>query len=313
MADRIPVIIDTDPGIDDALAIMLAQASGALDIVGITPVDGNVKEEYTSRNALNLAEFLGLGCPVTRGATQPLSSPAPRRAEKVHGETGFGSVVLSPAKSDFDPRPAWDFIYDKAVELGHLTIIAIGPLTNIATLLTLHGDVKEHIDRIIIMGGSTGPGNVTEFSEFNFWADPRAAKIVFESGIDLVMVGLNVTLFTGVPIKMLEEIGRQETRIASVVRDMTRDYSDRVGNRQDESTSVIHDAIAVFYAIHPECCTVERAYVHIDDTEQGPHRGQSVAEYDDPARFNTTVITDVDMQRYKQCYLDMIDFFADVK
>lgn len=313
MADKLPVIIDTDPGIDDALAIMLAQASGCLDIVGITAVDGNVKEEYTSRNALNLASFLKLGCPVTHGATRSLSVPAPRRAENVHGEKGFGSVVLPSAQADFDARIAWDFIYDKAVELGHLTIIAIGPLTNIAKLLQLHPDAKQHIDRIIIMGGSTDLGNVTEYSEFNFWADPLAAKIVFESGIDIIMAGLNVTLFTGVPLTFLKELGERESRIASVVRDMTNDYSDRVGNRQDEATSVIHDAIAVFYAAHPECCTTCRAYVHIDASDEGPHRGQSVAEYDDPSLFNTTVITDVDMERYKQCYRDMIDYFADVK
>ncbi|MDO4566991.1 MAG: nucleoside hydrolase [Oscillospiraceae bacterium] len=306
-----PVIIDTDPGVDDAFAIMLAAASERLEIVGLCSVDGNVKEEHTARNALDLAEFLSLGCPVARGAAEQLEVPIPERGEHIHGERGMGEVRLPKAAGDFDSRPAWDFIYDKALEYaGELVLIAIGPLTNIALLLQKHPDVKPLIKQLVVMGGSTTRGNRTPFAEFNFWADPPAARLVFESGLNTVMAGLNITLETGVPLSLIDELSERPSRLRGILKEMSEAYSDRAAGFGDVPSSIVHDAVAVFYAAWPELCETRRCEITINTEAGGERWGQSLASCENPARFNAEVIEKIDMERYLALYGEMIDYFA---
>lgn len=307
----IHVIIDTDPGVDDALAIMLAEACDRLKIVGLTSVDGNVKEEHTARNALDLCDFLDIGCPVARGAATQLEVQIPQRGEHIHGEKGMGGVELPYSDASFDSRPAWDFIYEVAREHGGaLTLVAIGPLTNVARAIIAHPDLGEHLKQIVIMGGSTTRGNRTPYAEFNFWADPPAAKVVFESGIPIAMAGLNVTLVTGVPTALLDELSARPSRLEGMLEKMAHSYSDRVAGRGEKPVSIVHDAIAVFYAAYPELCTSERCKITINADPASDEWGRSVADYSDPAAFNTTLITGVDMQKYLSCYEDMTAYFA---
>ena len=306
-----PVIIDTDPGIDDAFAIMLAAASDRLDIVGLTSVDGNVKEEYTARNALDLAGFLGISCPVARGDGSQLEVPVPNHGEHIHGESGMGGVTLPRSQADFDKRPAWDFIYDTAKEhAGSLVLLAIGPLTNVARAIIAHADLIKYVKQIVIMGGSTEGGNRTPYAEFNFWADPPAAKVVFGSGIPIAMAGLNVTLKTGVPIALLDELSERPSRLKGMLTQMARDYSDRVVGNDNAHVSIVHDAIAVFYAAHPEWCETKKCKITIDADVKSEQWGRSLADFSDPASFNTTLITDVDMQKYLAEYESMVEYFA---
>ena len=188
-----PVIIDCDPGIDDAIALFIGFAADNLDIRAITTVAGNVGINKTTNNALKLVEYIGKSVRVARGASRPIMKE-PVTAEEVHGSSGLGNMVIPEAMGSIYYKNAYDTIYEEAINCkGGLQIIALGPLTNIALTLMKYPDVKKKISSITLMGGSIGIGNCTPSAEFNIYADPEAAKVVFESGIDIIMVGLDAT------------------------------------------------------------------------------------------------------------------------
>ncbi|MEG1181746.1 MAG: nucleoside hydrolase, partial [Oscillospiraceae bacterium] len=283
MDRKIPIIIDTDPGIDDAVAIMLAAASDRLNIVGLTPVDGNVSAKYTIPNALKISEFLKIDCPVAKGATHQLLTKNTIFASGTHGTDGLGGVKLPEPKGDYDKRPAWDFIYDTAKEFGkELELVAIGPLTNVALAIKNHPDLKDYIKCINIMGGGTEGGNRTAFAEFNFWVDPPAAEIVFKSGIPIVMAGLNVTLKTGISLSFIDDLAKRKSLIAPVVKQLVSKYKDVEKNKDGEVSSVIHDAIPVAYVIDPSMCETKRCKVTINAIMDDERWGESAASFDNP-------------------------------
>lgn len=188
-----PVVIDCDPGIDDALAIFMALASDKLKVVGISTVAGNVPVEHTADNALQLVELAGCPVEVCKGASDPFLTKR-ETAESVHGKNGIGDVQLPDSKGDISDRKPHEMIFAKAVEhSGELEIIAIGPLTNIAETLMIYPSISKKIKRIWIMGGAAGSGNRTPAAEFNIFADAHAASVVFASGIPITMCGLDVT------------------------------------------------------------------------------------------------------------------------
>ena len=311
---KIPVIIDTDPGVDDVLAIILAAASDKLDIVGICPVDGNVKAEYTHRNALDLVEFLQMDIPVAKGSFDQLVQRHGRYAVGAHGETGLGTVTLPRSNKEFHELAAWDFIYEKAKEYGgELEIIAVGPLTNIARAIIVHDDLPKYVKRITIMGGSIERGNVTPYAEFNFWVDAPAAKVVFQSGIPIVMAGLNVTMKTGIAFSFIEGLAKKNnSRIAHLFNEFVNSYSDAAINREGERGSVVHDAIAVAYVINPDCCTTEEYNITID-TERYLHGEWARSIPSKEGEMNCTVITDIDMDFYRSLYENAVEHFKDLE
>lgn len=188
------VLIDTDPGIDDALALTLAHAAGELEILGVTTVGGNVDLKHTTGNARKLREYLGFrDVPVAAGSPGALLRRYERAAD-VHGPTGLGNVVLPEATLPLDGRHAADFIIDTlAAHPGEVTLIAIGPLTNIALAVHKEPRVVEWARDFVIMGGSYTRGNHTPAAEFNVVADPEAAAMVFDAGWTVTMVGLDLT------------------------------------------------------------------------------------------------------------------------
>ena len=309
---KIPVIIDTDPGVDDALAIMIAAASEKIDLLGITPVDGNVSAVFTHKNALNLVSFLGIDADVAEGSYDQLVYRFGRYAS-AHGAEGMGGVELPLSDRKFHELRAWDYIYEKAKEHnGELVIIAIGPLTNIARTLIMHPDIKTMIKKIVMMGGSTTRGNVTPYAEFNFVVDPPAAKVVFESGIPLVMAGLNVTLKTGISFDFIASLAREsKSKIARMLDELIHGYSDVTINKEGDKSSVVHDAIAVAYVIDPTKCETEEDRIEIQTERfcEGTW-GQSKVVEGEP---NCTVITDIDMDFYRQLYRDTVDHFGHLK
>jgi len=189
------IILDCDPGIDDALAIAFAVGSPDIDLRGITTVAGNVGLDLTTSNAQRVSEFVGaLGVPVTPGSPAPLLRP-PMDARHVHGDTGLGGALLPPPQS----RPAGGHAIDYIIETigadpGQITLVATGPLTNIALAVHRQPELVSQVKDFVIMGGSSGRGNVTPAAEFNIAADPEAAAIVFRAGWTVTMVGLDVTL-----------------------------------------------------------------------------------------------------------------------
>jgi inosine-uridine nucleoside N-ribohydrolase len=219
------IIIDCDPGIDDALAIMMALAApDELDIAGITTVGGNVGVAETTRNALALAALSGRRVPVARGADHPLVVEK-SRAVSVHGADGLGGVKLPEPAWAVEEASAWEFIRDAADRLdGRLELVAIGPLTNVAIALAAYPRLARTIRAIHMMGGSAGLGNVTPAAEFNTYVDPHAAAAVFQSGIPIVMYGLDVTSRAALTAPGLEELRRIGGRVLTPICSMLDHY-----------------------------------------------------------------------------------------
>lgn len=289
------VIIDTDPGIDDFFALILAAGSG-LDVLALTAVAGNQTMDRIASNALGIAKLLGWDIPVSKGAEQPLIAPQ-ITAEVVHGDSGLGNFKLPAHDRSFDRRHAWDLIYDKAAAFpGGVTIIAIGPLTNIAIALMKYPELSRLIPRIIVMGGSTGWGNRGAYGEFNFYVDPLAAQLVFSSGIPIDMVGLNVTMQTGMSAEEFDELGKTRCTHVRELMQLLDFYRD-IYRKNDLGFNIVamHDSLAVAYAQEPGVLEMRSARVTIDLSE-GACRGRSIVDWG--GEPNARVAVNVDRKRF---------------
>jgi pyrimidine-specific ribonucleoside hydrolase len=274
-----PLVIDTDPGIDDALALLLALASPEVDLRLVTTVHGNVDLDRTTDNALRVLHLAGRSdVPVAAGARTSLVVPPFARAGHVHGEAGLGGVVLPPSPATVDPRPAVVALAELLrASTEPVTVAAIGPLTNIALLLAVYPDEAARIGRLVVMGGSAARGgNVTGAAEFNVWADPEAASVVFAAGLPTVMVGLDVTLPT-----VLTEAGIARFAAAGPVGATAaatlRQYLDHARSTYGTDGVVVHDALALTEAIVPGTVHTERRDVVVD-TGPGAGRGQTLVD-----------------------------------
>jgi inosine-uridine nucleoside N-ribohydrolase len=194
------LVWDMDPGIDDALALILALKSPEVQVLGITTVAGNAPVEMTSANARRVLEYLNIeSIPVAMGATNPLNHPL-ENALSYHGPDGLGNCDLPPPKLPLHPAKAWDFLaWSVSSAPREVTLLATGPLTNLAYAFTRNLELPKHLARLVLMGGAYrltpyGEGNRTIYAEFNIWQDPEAARIVFNSGVDIFAVGLDVTM-----------------------------------------------------------------------------------------------------------------------
>ena len=274
-----PIVLDCDPGHDDALALMLAVASPEVDLVGVTTVAGNQTLEKTTANALKVLELCGRSdIPVAAGAPDPLVR---RRdvAAHVHGESGLdGPDLPEPSGRPVDEHAARFLARAIREREGKLTLVPTGPLTNIALLLALEPDVRP--ERIVLMGGAVGEGNRTPAAEFNIWADPEAARRVFASGIDVTMIGLDVThqaLVTDADADALRGVGRVG-RIAAELLDFYRIWHRR--SYPDLDGSPLHDPVAVAHVIDPTLVETRPAYIQVDcGWEQG--RGRTNVDWRD--------------------------------
>jgi inosine-uridine nucleoside N-ribohydrolase len=255
------IVIDCDPGHDDAIAILLALASPELDLIGVTTVAGNQTLDKTTRNALVTLEIGGRpDIPVAAGADAPLQREL-RTAAHVHGESGLdGPELPEPSARPVDTHAA-DFLAE-LIEPG-VVLVPTAPLTNVALMLERHPDVRDRLERIVWMGGSIGEGNTTPAAEFNALVDPEAAAIVFASGIPITMIGLDVThraLFTRAHAEELRGAGRAG-RFAAELSDFFLGFHER-SYRFDGSP--IHDAMAVGRVIDPTLVTTRRVNVAVE-------------------------------------------------
>jgi inosine-uridine nucleoside N-ribohydrolase len=252
------ILIDCDPGHDDAIALLLALASPELEVLGVTTVAGNQTLEKTTANAIRVLDFVGRDdVPIAAGADLPLVRD-PFVAAYVHGETGLDGPDLPPPQREPLARHAVDFL---AEHVSGATLVAVGPLTNVALLLARHPEARP--DRIVLMGGSIGLGNVTPAAEFNIWADPEAAALVFESGLELTVVGLDVThqaLLLDADAERLRASGRTGQMVAELYDFFHRFHRDTYGF----GGSPIHDAVAVAYVFRPELMETKHCNVAIE-------------------------------------------------
>lgn len=190
----IKLIIDTDPGIDDAMAIFHAAASPEIELLGLTTIFGNVTVETATRNALRLTEAAGLDIPVAQGAVKPLELPPITPTARVHGDEGFGNIPAAQPTGQAIAESAASFLVRMAREhKGELVLCPIGPLTNIALAIQMDPEFVTNVARIVVMGGGIAGGNITPYAEANIYHDPHAADILFASGARVEMVGLDIT------------------------------------------------------------------------------------------------------------------------
>jgi inosine-uridine nucleoside N-ribohydrolase len=267
------VLIDCDPGHDDAIALLLALASPELELLGVSTVAGNQTLDKTTANAIRVLEFAGRAeLPVAAGADRPLVREQ-FVAEYVHGKTGLDGPDLPPPQGSPVEQHAADFLAEKIRAAdGGVTLVPVGPLTNVALMLALHPDARP--ERIVLMGGAIAEGNVTPAAEFNIWCDPEAAARVFASGIEVTMVGLDVThkaLFTAAHRELLTG------RVGRMVTELLGFYNTFHTNVYGFDGSPIHDAVAVAQVVRPGI--VETAHRNVEiDVESELCRGRTVVD-----------------------------------
>ena len=273
-----PVIIDTDPGLDDALGLLLAVGSPEVDLIGVTTVAGNTNLANTTANALRILELADRSdVPVAVGAARPLVREAPWTAEYVHGSDGLGGLPLPPPSTRPVAEHAVDFLAERLLATAEpVTVVAIGPLTNIALLLATHPAAAARIGRLVVMGGAARGGNVTPSSEYNIWYDPEAAYRVFTAGLPLTMVGLDVTDRSVVTPKDVDAL-RTGGRVARFTADAVDFYGRFHHDRYGTTDTYQHDALAVAEAIAPGIVHTRHLYVEVE-YGQGLTRGSTVVD-----------------------------------
>lgn len=256
-----PVIIDCDTGTDDAIAIIAALYSPELDVRAFTTVAGNVALEYTSKNTLNLVRYLRFDTKVAIGAKKPiLRERIIHSGNKTHGDTGLGTIILPESNDSFYDKNAIDTIVEEARKFrGELILIPVGPMTNIALAIKAYPELKQLIKRIVFMGGAMWGGNMTTTTEFNIWADPEAAKVVFASGIPLTMVGLDVTLKAVLSASNADEIRQIGTTASTITADLLEFMFKR--NKKGGEDALMHDALAVGVCIDPTLVKTNEYFV----------------------------------------------------
>ncbi len=298
------IIIDTDPGIDDAVALALALFSEELDVKLITTVAGNVSIEKVTKNVLKLLPFYGKKVPVAMGASRPLIGEA-IDASGIHGASGMdGYDFPEEDRSLLLDKSAIDAMHDVLMASEEkITIVPIGPLTNIALLLRVYPEVASKIDEIILMGGTVGRGNSGVYAEFNIEADPEAARMVFESGLPIVMVGLDVGLKALVYPEDSEKI-KDMNKVGNMFYHLFKQYrggSFKVGLK-------MYDSCALAYLLKPELFEVVETYVGIE-TRGEFTRGATAVDLKGylGKEPNAKVTVDIDEEKFKEWFLQAIN------
>jgi purine nucleosidase len=278
------IILDCDPGHDDAVAILLALASpDDIDLLGLTVVGGNVLLQSTLLNARKVVTLAQRNCKVFAGCPRPMMRDMVT-AEHVHGETGLDSGSGQPLGEPtvpVEPQHGVNFIVEtvRAEPDQTVTLVAVGPLTNIAVAFAMAPDIIPRVKELVIMGGAGfEPGNITPAAEFNIYVDPQAARAVFESGVNLTMFGLDLTHQMLVTPPRLEKINANGGRVGSVVADLLDFFNQYDIGKYGWDGAPLHDPCTVAYLIEPEIFEMRKMHVVVD-TADGPSLGRTVTDW----------------------------------
>ena len=297
------IIIDTDPGIDDAAALALAVFSKELDVQLITTVAGNVGLDKTTYNALRMVSLWDARIPVAAGAARPLSGPVYDAAE-AHGESGMDGFTFDAVTARTVPMHAVEAMRRVLMRSEEkITLVPIGPLTNIALLFSTYPEVKEKSDEIVLMGGAFLRGNITPMAEFNIFADPEAADIVFKSGLPLVMCGLELAQMATITGAMVGAL-REKNPTARMVCDLFEHY--RGGDL--ENGMRMYDSTAICYLLAPELYTTKDCFIGIE-TASPLTRGMTVCDLEGfwGREPNGKVCTAVDPEGFRRLFLEGLE------
>lgn len=305
---KIPIIIDCDPGHDDAIALIMAFAAKNLKVLAVTTTSGNQTLEKTTRNALRVLSYIGKQPLVAKGCTAPLIRPL-EVAPSVHGNSGLDGPVIPEATFSAQEESAWELSNRLIQESPEpVTMVCTGPLTNLAILLKTYPKVKQSIKRVCLMGGGIDHGNWTAAAEFNILVDPEAASIVFSSGIPIVMCGLDVTEKAILRVEDIEAIRNFGGRVPMFVAELL-DFFLKFHMSMGFSGAPLHDPTTVAYLMRPELFVTENLYVQVEtqgkyttgmtfaDKRVNPHKPKP----------NATVCMDIDREGFvrllKECCL----------
>ena len=275
------IIIDTDPGVDDALTFLLALASPEIKLEALTTIHGNIGIEKTTRNALAVLELANAShIPVARGCELPLISELATSGEAVHGQSGIGKAILPEPKSKVVDRHAIDFLIERILsEPNQFTLFTIGPMTNLALAIRKEPRIVPALKELIIMGGAIRQGgNATPLAEFNIHADPHAAHVVFHSGIPITLIPLDVTYKCLLTIADVERLNKINSPIARFVRDATAVYMEFYKKYENFDGCALHDPLTLATIIAPELFTYEEHHVDVD-ISGGVSTGKTFADF----------------------------------
>ncbi|MBX3194029.1 MAG: nucleoside hydrolase [Microbacteriaceae bacterium] len=303
------IILDCDPGHDDAVAMLLAHGNPDIELVGVTTVMGNQTIDKVTRNALSVARVAGItGVPFARGAVRPLVREV-ETAESIHGDSGLDGPVLPEPEIELDPRPAAQFIVDTvmASEPGEITLVPTGALTNIALAARLEPRIVERVREVVLMGGGAHVGNWSAVAEFNIVIDPEAAAIVFGASWSVTMIGLDVThqaLATPEVIAAIEAVG---TGPARFVRELMDFFAHSYKDAQGFDHPPVHDPVAVAYVIDPTLVRTVRAPIAIE-LSGAQTLGMTVVDLRAPAgpEVTTQAAFDLDADRFWALVVDAL-------
>lgn len=272
------IILDCDPGHDDAVAIMLAAINPKIELLGITVVAGNQKLEKTVNNALKVCNHLNLNVPVYSGMSRPMIREQ-LIADDIHGETGLDGPKFKELKIKAENKHAVNFIIDTLMNSDEkITLVPTGPLTNIGMAIRFEPKIIEKINRIVLMGGSYQLGNMTPAAEFNILADPDAAHIVFSSGVKLVMMGLDLTRQASATKEVVEKIKSLNNKASKLFVDLMEFFAASQKNVFGWTAPPVHDPTTIAYIIDPECIEVKPMFCEIELWSERSY-GRTLCDY----------------------------------
>ncbi|KAK1562606.1 hypothetical protein Q3G72_014726 [Acer saccharum] len=261
------LIIDTDPGIDDSMAIFMAFQTPEVEILGLTTIFGNVTTEDATRNALLLCEIAGRpDIPVAEGSLEPLKGGKPCVADFAHGADGLGNINLPPAKAKKSDKSASEFLVDKVTEYpGEVSILALGPLTNLALAIKRDSSFASKVKNIVVLGGAFfALGNVNPSAEANIYGDPDAADVVFTSGANVVVVGINITTQVKLADADLLELRQSEGKYAQLLSEMCKFYRDFHVKYDGVYGIFPHDPVSFMAIVRPDLFTYKKGVVRVE-------------------------------------------------
>jgi inosine-uridine nucleoside N-ribohydrolase len=308
---RHKIILDTDPGIDDAMAIFFAFQHPEIDVLGLTTVFGNVPVDMAAKNAITLCALANKDIPVCKGVGMPWVGKESGYAHFVHGDDGFGNINFPEAEGELDPRSSAQFIVDMARQYpGEITVVAIGPLGNLALALRLEPELPKLLKAVSIMGGAAFvPGNVTPVAEANIWNDAFAAEIVFGASWKLNMFGLDVTNSCPFTPDFLTQLKQNNPKLGGFVHDAAQFYVKFYSQNRDQDVCFFHDAMPLAHLVDPSLfalqtghARVSTAPLNIGQTSVALPNTTTSPDWLNAQSIN--VATKVDNARLTQLYLD---------
>lgn len=293
------IILDCDPGHDDAIAILLAGKHNSIDLLGITVESGNQTLAKTGVNALNLVQYLSLNIPVCLGATHPIIKEV-EVCEAIHGESGLDGFDFPPLEIAFDSRHAVSYMIETIKKsTTKVTIVTTGPMTNLALALRVDPSIIQNIDEVVIMGGSFTNGNVTPAAEFNILCDPEAAHIVFTSGLKVKMFGLDVTRKVLVLPEIISRMEKYDNKAGCLFVQLMKVFNENQKKVFGHEGGPLHDPVTIAYLIDPNVVTLQ--HVHCDiDLSHGSSYGRTNCDMVDYLKLekNVYVATSIDTTKY---------------